>query len=178
MIISMEELYDAKEVLKECKEELDREGISYNSEVEVGMMIETPASIILIEDFAREVDFFSIGTNDLTQYLLAVDRGNKKISHMYNSFHPAVIRSIKRVIDAGHQNSVKVGMCGEFAGDERAVKLLLGLGLDEFSMSASVLLNTKDIIRSANYEEAKELADKACCKQTIAQVYDVLDIHR
>ncbi|MBP1754104.1 MAG: ptsI [Firmicutes bacterium] len=178
MIISVEELYDAKEVLEECKKELDREGISYNSEVEVGMMIETPASIILIEDFAREVDFFSIGTNDLTQYLLAVDRGNKKISHMYNSFHPAVLRSIKRVIDAGHQNSVKVGMCGEFAGDERAVKLLLGLGLDEFSMSASVLLNTKDIIRSTYYEEAKELADKACCKQTIAQVYNILDIHR
>ncbi len=178
MIISLEELYESKQVLKECMEELDREKISYNSAVEIGMMIETPASIILIEDFAQEVNFFSIGTNDLTQYLLAVDRGNKRISHMYNSFHPAVLRSIKRVIDAGHQYSVKVGMCGEFAGDERAVKLLLGLGLDEFSMSAASLWNAKDILRAASYEACKELADQACRMQTISQVYEVLDIHR
>ena len=178
MIISLEELYEAKQVLKECMEELDREKINYNPAVEVGMMIETPASIILIEDFAKEVDFFSIGTNDLTQYLLAVDRGNKRISHMYNSFHPAVLRSIKRVIDAGHQYSVKVGMCGEFAGDERAVKLLLGLGLDEFSMSAASLWNAKDILRSSSYETSRELADQACRMQTISQVYEVLDIHR
>jgi phosphotransferase system enzyme I (PtsI) len=178
MIISLEELYDAKEVLEECKKELQQENIDYNKAIEVGMMIETPASILLVEDFAREVDFFSIGTNDLTQYLLAVDRGNKKISHLYNSFHPAVIRSIKRVIDAGHQNSIKVGMCGEFAGDENAVKLLLGMGLDEFSMSASVLLNVKEILRSLSYEEAKEIAERACQMQTSSQIYAVLGIHR
>ncbi len=174
MIISLEELRQAKEILEECKEELRQQNIDFSEEIEVGMMIETPASVLMVEDFAAEVDFFSIGTNDLTQYLLAVDRGNQRISHLYNTFHPAVLRSIKRVIDAGHKYSVKVGMCGEFAGDEKAVKLLLGLGLDEFSMSGSAIWNAKDIIRSSSYEEAKQLAEEACQKQTIAEVYSLL----
>ncbi len=178
MIISLEELRLAKEVLEECKEELKLQKIACDHKIEVGMMIETPASILLINDFAREVDFFSIGTNDLTQYLLAVDRGNKKISNMYNSYHPAVIRSIKRVIQAGHQNKIKVGMCGEFASDEGAVKLLLGLGLDEFSMSASEILNVKYLIRNTSFEEARVLAEKACDMQTIHEVYEVLGIDR
>ncbi len=178
MIISLEELWEAKEILEECKRELTLEQISFNEAVEVGMMIETPASILLIEDFAKEVDFFSIGTNDLTQYILAVDRGNKRISNLYNSFHPAVLRSIQRVIEAGHRNQIKVGMCGEFASDEGAVKLLLGLGLDEFSMSASELWNVKAILRSSVYEEAREMAQRACQMQTVSQVYQVLDIHR
>ena len=176
MIISLEELREAKDVLEECKEELKQQGIACDHKIEVGMMIETPASILLIEDFAKEADFFSIGTNDLTQYLLAVDRGNKKISGMYNSFHPAVIRSIKKVIEAGHRNNIKVGMCGEFASDERAVMLLLGLGLDEFSMSASEIVNVKYAIRNTTFEEAKELAEKACEKQAIREVYEVLGI--
>ncbi len=178
MIISLEELWEAKEVLEECRKELTLEQVSYNKTVEVGMMIETPASILMIEEFAKEVDFFSIGTNDLTQYILAVDRGNKRISSLYNSFHPAVLRSIQRVIEAGHRNQIKVGMCGEFASDEGAVKLLLGLGLDEFSMSASELWNVKAILRSSVYEEARELAQKACQMQTVSQVYEVLGIHR
>jgi phosphoenolpyruvate-protein phosphotransferase len=178
MIISLEELREAKEILEECKKELALEQVGYNEAVEVGMMIETPASILLIEDFAKEVDFFSIGTNDLTQYILAVDRGNKRISSLYNSFHPAVLRSIQRVIEAGHRNQIKVGMCGEFASDEGAVKLLLGLGLDEFSMSASELWNVKAILRSSVYEEARELAQEACQMQTVSQVYEVLGIHR
>jgi phosphotransferase system enzyme I (PtsI) len=175
MIISMEELRMAKKILEECKEELNNQKISYDPNIEVGMMIETPASILLVEDFAKEVDFFSIGTNDLTQYLLAVDRGNKKISNMYNSFHPSVIRSIKRVIMAGHENGIKVGMCGEFASDEKAVKLLLGLGLDEFSMSASELLNVKYIIRNTSFDEAQIMATRACEQQTIQEVYEVID---
>jgi phosphotransferase system enzyme I (PtsI) len=176
MIISLEELRQAKAILEECKEELRQQSIGYSDKIEVGMMIETPASILMVEDFAAEVDFFSIGTNDLTQYLLAVDRGNQRISKLYNTFHPAVLRSIKRVIDAGHSQSIKVGMCGEFAGDEKAVKLLLGLGLDEFSMSASALWNTKDIIRSSSYEEARQLAEEACRKQTISDIYRLLGI--
>ena len=175
MIISLEELRQAKTILKECMEELRKQGIEFNEDIEVGMMIETPASILLVEDFAAEVDFFSIGTNDLTQYLLAVDRGNQKISKLYDTFHPAVLRSIKRVIDAGHNHSIKVGMCGEFAGDEKAVRLLLGMGLDEFSMSASALWNAKDIIRSSNYEEAIQLAEEACRKQTISEVYRLIE---
>jgi len=176
MIISMEELRMSKSILEECKAELDDQKISFDHSIEVGMMIETPASVILVEDFAREVDFFSIGTNDLTQYLLAVDRGNKKISNMYNSFHPSVIRSLKRIIMAGHQNHIKVGMCGEFASDEKAVNLLLGLGLDEFSMSASEILNVKDMIRNSSLEESQVLAEKACEMQTIQEVYEVLNV--
>jgi phosphotransferase system enzyme I (PtsI) len=175
MIISLEELRRSKEILEECKTELKKQNIACDHNIEVGMMIETPASVILVEDFAKEVDFFSIGTNDLTQYLLAVDRGNKKISALYNSFHPSVLRSINRVIKAGNQNKIKVGMCGEFASDERAVKVLLGMGLDEFSMSSSELLNVKYIIRNTSYEEAQALAEKVCQLQTIQEVYDTLD---
>jgi phosphotransferase system enzyme I (PtsI) len=178
MIISLEELREAKAVLRECKEELKKQNIACDQNIEVGMMIETPASILMIEDFAKEVDFFSIGTNDLTQYLLAVDRGNKKISGLYNSFHPAVLRSVRKVIEAGHSQNIKVGMCGEFASDEKAVKLLLGLGLDEFSMSASEVLNVKYLIRNSSFEEAQVLAKKACEVSTIKEVYKVLCIYR
>ncbi len=176
MIISLEELRAAKEILAECKEELRQQKIDFAFDIEVGMMIETPASILLIEDFAQEVDFFSIGTNDLTQYLLAVDRGNQKISNLYNSFHPAVIRSIKRVIQAGHKHKIKVGMCGEIASDEKALMLLLGLGLDEFSMSAGEIPNIKYSIRNTTYEKAREFAEKACEMQTIQEVYQALGI--
>ncbi|MFT4144435.1 MAG: phosphoenolpyruvate--protein phosphotransferase [Mobilitalea sp.] len=178
MIISVEELREAKVILEECKKELTELGIAYNENIKVGIMVETPASIILIDDLAKEVDFISIGTNDLTQYLLAVDRGNKKISNLYNSFHPAVIRSIKRVIEAGHRNNINVGMCGEFASDEKAVKLLLGLGLDEFSMSASELWNVKTIIRNSSYEEVKGMANLACEQATLKEVYEVLGIQK
>ena len=176
MIISLEELRDSKELLEECKEELRIKEIAFDEKIEVGMMIETPASVILAEEFAKEVDFFSIGTNDLTQYILAVDRGNKKIAAMYNSFHPAVLRSIKRIIIVGHEEQIKVGMCGEFASDEKAVVLLLGMGLDEFSMSASEILKVKNIIRNTTFMEAQALAEKACEMKTIQEVYEVLNI--
>ena len=176
MIISLEELRTAKEILKECQEELDNLNINWDHKIKVGMMIETPASVLLAEEFAKEADFFSIGTNDLTQYILAVDRGNKKISGMYNSFHPSVIRSISRVIKAAHNNHIKVGMCGEFASDEKAALLLLGLGLDEFSMSASEIPDIKEIIRNSSYENAITLAKSACEKCTLKEVYEVLGI--
>ncbi len=176
MIISLEELRRAKEILAECMRELEQEGLAYDPGIKVGMMIETPASVVMIEDFAREVDFFSIGTNDLTQYLLAVDRGNKKIAAMYNSFHPAVLRSIRRIIEAGHRCHIPVGMCGEFAGEEKAVKLLLGMGLDEFSVSGGGVLKLKELIREADFREAKQLAGKVCEKQTIQEVYELLGI--
>lgn len=136
MIISVEEIKDAKQLVEECKRELSGEGIPYDEEIEIGMMIETPASVMMAEEFAKEADFFSIGTNDLTQYLLAVDRGNKKIAEKYDYFNPAVVRAIAHVISAGHKENIKVGMCGEMAGDAKAVPMLLELGLDEFSMSA------------------------------------------
>lgn len=136
MIISMDELLDAKAVVEECKAELRAEGVAFDENIETGMMIETPASVMLADEFAKEADFFSIGTNDLTQYILAVDRGNKKIANKYDYFSPAVLRAIGHVIEAGHKEGIKVGMCGEMAGDQKAVNILLDLGLDEFSMSA------------------------------------------
>lgn len=139
MIISLEELEEAKNVLAECRRELSAEGVEYSGEIPIGIMVETPASVFLAEEFAEKVDFFSIGTNDLTQYLLCVDRGNKKIADKYDYFHPAVLKAIRYVIDAGHKKGIKVGMCGEMAGDRKAVSLLLEMGLDEFSMSAGSL---------------------------------------
>ena len=136
MMISVEELQSAKEMVETCKEELRREQIAFDENIETGMMMETPASVLLAEEFAKEADFFSIGTNDLTQYILAVDRGNKKIASRYDSFHPAVMKAIAEIIRAGHKYNRKVGMCGELAGDVNAVPKLLELDLDEFSMSA------------------------------------------
>lgn len=176
MIISLEELRQAKEILICCKEELKALGTAFDENIEIGMMIETPASVLCAEDFAKEVDFFSIGTNDLTQYMLAVDRGNKKIASMYNSFHPSVLRSIGKVIEAGHKYGVKVGMCGEFASNENAVKLLLGLGLDEFSMSAAEIPNVKYIVRNSAFEEVRELALKTLEASTIDEVYKHLGL--
>ncbi|MDO4308800.1 MAG: phosphoenolpyruvate--protein phosphotransferase [Eubacteriales bacterium] len=136
MIISLSELQEAKALVEECKGELKAEGKEFDENIETGMMMETPASVLLAEEFAKEADFFSIGTNDLTQYLLAVDRGNKKISHKYDFMHPAVLKAIRQIIEAGHKENIKVGMCGEMAGNTQAVPVLLEMGLDEFSMSA------------------------------------------
>ncbi|MDF2801413.1 MAG: phosphoenolpyruvate-protein phosphotransferase [Anaerocolumna sp.] len=174
MIISVEELRMAKEILDECKAELKMEGMTYDPSIKAGIMIETPASVLCVEDLGAEADFFSIGTNDLTQYLLACDRGNKKISALYNSFHPAVLRSIKRIIDAGHENNIKVGMCGEFASDEQAVLLLLGLGLDEFSMTASSIPNVKNLIRNASYQEEEALSKDVLKAKTIKEIYRLI----
>lgn len=174
MVISLEEIIKANEILLVCKRELDEEGIAYNKEIKVGMMIETPASVMNVECFAKYVDFFSIGTNDLTQYLLAVDRGNKKISKMYNSFHPAVLHAIKRIIDAGHAENIQVGMCGEFASDEKAAKILLGMGLDEFSVSAGEVANIKNIIRNTDYQECKDMAIKVMDAFTIEEIMQII----
>lgn len=149
MIISLEELRTAKEVVEECKKELSEQGIAYDEAIELGMMMETPASVLLADEFAKEADFFSIGTNDLTQYLLAVDRGNKKIADRYDYFHPAVLRAIGHIIRAGHQEGIKVGMCGEMAGDKNAVSKLLEMGLDEFSMSAGSIDYVREQILNA-----------------------------
>ena len=124
---------------------------------------------------ARQVSFFSIGTNDLTQYTLAVDRGNKAIEHLYNSFHPAVLRSIKRVIDAGHAAGIEVGMCGEFASDARAARLLLGMGLDEFSMAAGDIPMVKELIRNSNYQEEVAFAEKVLKMAKTAEIEEAID---
>ncbi|MDD3279528.1 MAG: phosphoenolpyruvate--protein phosphotransferase [Lachnospiraceae bacterium] len=149
MIISPSELQEAKGLVEECKAELSEEGHAFDPNIETGMMMETPASVMLAEEFAKEADFFSIGTNDLTQYLLSVDRGNKKIAKRYDSFHPAVLKAIKQIIDAGHKENIKVGMCGEMAGDAKAVSILAKMGLDEFSMSAGSIDYARELILQA-----------------------------
>lgn len=149
MLISLEELRQAKAVVRECMEELQMEQTAFDGKMEIGMMIETPASVLLAEEFAREADFFSIGTNDLTQYLLAVDRGNTRLAGRYDYFHPAVLKAIAHVIEAGHRQGIPVGMCGEMAGDLQAVPILLKMGLDEFSMSAGSIDYVREKILKA-----------------------------
>ena len=170
MIISLDELNDANKVLAECKKELKREGKEFNINMPVGIMIETPAAVIMAETFAAKVDFFSIGTNDLTQYILAVDRGNRKISRLYNSYDPAVLGSIKRIIDAAHKHNITVCMCGEMAGEEKGTELLLGMGLDEFSMTANQIPEVKYIVRNTTYVKAKEKADHILCLESNEEI--------
>jgi len=146
MISSLEEYLKAKEILKECAEELKKEGIPYRDDMEVGIMVEIPAAAVNSEELAKYVDFFSIGTNDLIQYTLAADRMNEKVSYLYNPMHPAVLKLIKITIESAHKEGKWCGMCGEMAGDERAIPTLVEYGLDEFSMSASSMLKAKQLI--------------------------------
>lgn len=174
MIVTMNELRMANSLLASCKEELRREGLAYNERVPVGMMIETPASVIMAEKFAAHVDFFSIGTNDLTQYILAADRGNKKISYLYDTFDPAVLRCIQMVADASHRAGIPVGMCGEFASNPQAFRLLLGMGLDELSMSASSIPQAKAILRASSYADARQMTTMLPDCTTAEQVREYL----
>ena len=174
MISSVNEIRKANEILEECKNELDEIGQLFDRNIKVGIMVETPSTAIIAYKFAKEVDFFSIGTNDLTKYFLAVDRGNEMVSALYNSFNPAVLEAIQKVIDAAHNAGISVSMCGEFAGDKKATKLLLGMGLDSFSMSASSTLQVKKIIRSSSYAEAQKYRDIILQQDTPAEVLEKL----
>ncbi|QEH47254.1 phosphoenolpyruvate-protein phosphotransferase PtsI [Aggregatibacter actinomycetemcomitans] len=170
MIISVEEIRELKSVVERLKVELRNEGKAFDEDIQIGVMVETPAAAVNAGFLAKEVDFFSIGTNDLTQYTLAVDRGNELISHLYNPMSPSVLNLIKQVIDASHAEGKWTGMCGELAGDERATILLLGMGLDEFSMSAISVPRIKKLIRNVNFQDAKALAEKALQQPTAAEI--------
>lgn len=161
MITSLSEINQAKDLVEECKKELADEGVDFDENIELGIMVETPAAVFIADELAQAVDFFSIGTNDLTQYVLAVDRGNDKIKDLFTYFHPAVLRSIDYVLEAGHRQGIKVGMCGEMAGNSLATQLLLGLGLDEFSMSAPMIPTIDKILRTSSYEDAVIKAGEA-----------------
>ncbi len=160
MISSIEELREAKKVLEECKEELEKKEIPYKKHIKVGIMIEIPSAALISYGLAKECDFFSIGTNDLIQYTVAVERGNEKISKLYTKFHPAVIKLIKQAIDGAHDAGIFCGMCGEAAGDELYIPLLIGLGLDEFSMNSNSILKARKRINELERYDCKELADE------------------
>ncbi|TAA72702.1 phosphoenolpyruvate--protein phosphotransferase [Planococcus salinarum] len=153
MIATLEEFRQAKQLFVEEQEKLAAEGIPFNEEIEVGIMVEIPSTAVMADLFAKEVDFFSIGTNDLIQYTLAADRMNENVAHLYQPFNPAILRMVKMVIDAAHKEGKWAGMCGEMAGEELAVPILLGLGLDEFSMSASSILKTRSLISTLSKAE-------------------------
>ncbi|CAL4318456.1 Phosphoenolpyruvate-protein phosphotransferase [Buchnera aphidicola (Eriosoma grossulariae)] len=174
MIISVEEIQILKKELNIIKQQLYEENILFDEKIEIGIMIETPASAIISNYLAKEVDFFSIGTNDLTQYTLAVDRGNKLISNLYDPMSPSVLKLIKQVIDASHNEGKWTGMCGELAGDPHATMILFGMGLDEFSMSPSSIPIVKKIIRNSRYSSAIELANKVLSLSTSKDIINLI----
>ena len=160
MISSIDELREAKQVLEECKKELDNENIEYDKNIQVGIMIEIPSAALIADKLAKECDFFSIGTNDLIQYVVAVERGNEKISKLYTKYHPAVIKLIKNAIDGAHSSNIICGMCGEAAGDTSFIPLLVGLGLDEFSMNSNSILRARKTINNLNLEECEKISEE------------------
>ena len=174
MIISVEEVEQVKAIIETCKDELRAEGKDFNENVPVGIMVETPAAVLAADLLAPHVDFFSIGTNDLTQYVLAVDRGNEAIEALYDSFHPAVMRAIARVIEAGKAAGIEVGMCGEFASDSKATEVLLGFGLDEYSMAANETARVKERIRNLSYADAQELGKQVLAASRVDEVKSLI----
>jgi phosphotransferase system enzyme I (PtsI) len=156
MISSVNEVREAKSILREAKEHLNSYGVAFDADIPLGIMIETPSAALTADLLAKEADFFSIGTNDLCQYVLAVDRMNERLKQLYDPFHPAVLRLIRYVIEQGQLRDIPVGMCGEMAGDPEAVQVLLGMGLREFSMAATAIPVIKDILLQSSEEEARK----------------------
>lgn len=170
LVTCIDEYRAVKALVEEIKGELDEKGINYNPDIQLGIMVETAAASLIADIFAREADFFSIGTNDLTQYTMSVDRGNDKISYLYSTFNPAVLRSIKRIITCAREAGIMVGMCGEAASDPMMIPLLLAFGLNEFSMSPSAILRARKMITEYNTEDLQAIADQAMSFTTTAEV--------
>jgi len=174
MIATLDEFNEAKAMVFEEKEKLVAEGIAVADDIQIGLMIEIPAAAVLADQFAKVADFFSIGTNDLIQYSMAADRMSEKVSYLYQPFNPSLLRLIKMTIDGAHKEGKWVGMCGEMAGEPDAISVLMGLGLDEFSMSATSILRARKIANSLSYEEMKDLALKAVGCSTSSEVLDLI----
>ena len=174
LITSMDEIIEAKALISDIKKELDEKNIAYNKNIEVGIMVETAAASLLADIFAKEVDFFSIGTNDLIQYTMSVDRGNVKIAGLYSPFSPAVLRSINRIITEGKKAGIMVGMCGEAAADPLLIPVLLAWGMDEFSMSASSILKSRQIISGCDSKDLKAKVDKVLEMSTESEIKEYL----
>ena len=174
LVTCVEEVRAVKALVKKLMAELDAEGRKYNKDIEIGVMIETPAASLIADLLAKEADFFSIGTNDLTQYTMAVDRGNARVSYLYSAYNPAVLRSMKHIIETGKAAGITVGMCGEAAADPLLIPLLVSFGLDEYSVSATSVLATRGILSKWSKKEADELAEKALSLSTEAEVAELL----
>lgn len=174
MVSSIEEVRHAKEIIKEVSKSLKKEGVEFNDNIEVGVMIEVPSAAITADTIAKEVDFFSIGTNDLLQYSLAIDRVNEHVAYLYQPFHPAVLKLIKGVVESAHRHGITVCVCGEMAGVPEHALLFLGFGIDQLSMSAYSLLRVKRLIRSVSYEDAKNISEKALEFATAREIEDYI----
>ena len=174
LVTGVDELRQVKAMIKDIMAELDKEGVAYNKNIEVGVMMETPAACMMADVLAKEAAFFSIGTNDLTGYTMAVDRGNAKVAYLYSTYNPAVLRAIKRIIECGKKEGIMVGMCGEAAADSKLIPLLLAFGLDEFSVSATSVLKTRKTISDCTMDECKALADKVMACVTEEEVLEIL----
>jgi len=175
MIATLDEFRAAKAILEEEKQKLISEGQKVAEEIELGIMVEIPSTAVLADQFAKEVDFFSIGTNDLIQYTMAADRMNQRVSYLYQPYSPSILRLVKMVIDAAHAEGKWTGMCGEMAGDETAIPVLLGLGLDEFSMSATSILKARSLIKNLNKSDMEKLAQEVLNMQTTDQVIEAVN---
>ncbi len=175
MVATLKEFRAAKKMYDEEKAKLIAEGVVVSETIQVGIMIEIPAAAILADRFAKEVDFFSIGTNDLIQYTMAADRMNEQVSYLYQPYNPSILRLVKNVVDAAHAEGKWAGMCGEMAGDQTAVPLLMGIGLDEFSMSATSILKTRSLMKTLDTSKMKELADRALTEcDTMEEVLELM----
>jgi phosphotransferase system enzyme I (PtsI) len=175
MISQFEEVIQAKAICAEVMDELRGEQVEFDQTVELGIMIETPSAVAIADHLGKEVDFFSIGTNDLIQYTMAVDRGNAKISHLYQNLHPAIIRSIKQTVDAARKREIHVSVCGEMCGDPRALPLLIGLQLDEFSAGPNVIPEIKRTIRSVTFDECRSLVKRVMRYRTAGEIEKAID---
>jgi phosphotransferase system enzyme I (PtsI) len=174
MVSDLGELRGAREIVETVKKDLKAASVNFAEDIPVGIMVETPAAAVLVDVLAQEADFFSLGTNDLTQYTLAVDRGNAKVAALYQPLHPAVLRLIKQTIDAGHAMGKWVGMCGELAGMPKAIPILLGLRLDEFSMNPHAIPQAKHLIRNLTTDRAVEIANHVMSLATVAEIEDYM----